>query len=737
MQTSKRILISPVKGIDERIPQDEFSTDLIQNFCVHKRSQGWDNRIGYEKYLSAQTAFAPWTTTGRIDSLFIWSRHQGAQEWIIAEADGTLAFLKPYQGQATNIATGRNIPAPSETTTTFTPMGKWLIILNGIDEPLKYSGWPVDIPVGTYSGPMPTERLGWNSRPTSPEVWEVNENPIEERGGNFVSFPNAHGVGTKVNNELYHPNDGDVFLGEAEGQYYYATGTDPTSEVYPAVAPSENRYYYKVAFVNSAGSESPISGASGVVNWEPVKWQPDLGPPATATGVNDNTYANKTYGTSINLPTGPPGSVARRVYRTKSSGEQIFYFVGQVDNNIETVFYDTLPDVSLGSEAPSNASSVVFPSPRARFAAVYKNCLFIDGGSEYDTRLYWSNPGQPDTYNALSFTDVGTRKGGAITALHSHYGNLYVFREKAVDVVQGDYHNGFQVSTLIQDVGCRADKTIVTVPDFGVLFLSEDGIYLLKGGLQGGATVEAVKLSKNLEGTMQRINKDLLPRAVGTYSAKWREYQVYFAVDGEDRPNLGLVFHLDTVAFTVRQGFPVGAIATNYNDDIVFGHNTGAPAGNAESGLFVISKCRNRGYDVDGETITPRPPPDSIFRSPWHAFEDATLKKFVKYVYVYLITRGDNTLSMTYYKDFKYSGTASPSMKQQVPDAADQNVYDTAVLGTAVWERGRVTEVRFPIADGACSHFQWSINTTNDFIIVGYSIEYAINGTRTITGKRI
>jgi hypothetical protein len=728
MIASRRLLISPIGGMDERIPQAPQAADLIENWTTHRRSQGWDDRIGYEKYLSAQSAFAPWTTTGRVDSLFIWPRHQGAQEWVLIEADGTLAFLKPYQGQVTDIATGRNVPAPSETSTTFTPMGKWLIILNGIDEPIKYAGWPVDIPVGTYSGPMPTERLGWASRAQSPESWEVNNNPKTERGGNYVGIVNAHGI-----SNLYHPNDPDTFLGDSEGQYYWE---HPSSgEVWATITPKENRYYYRVSYVNSSGSEGPISGSSGVVNWEAVKYQPDNVTPGT--GYADNDYANKTYGTTMVLPTGPPGTVARRVYRTKSDGVANFYFVGQVDNNVETVFYDMLPDAALGSQAPSEGDSIVFPSPRARFAAVFKNCLFIDGGSEYDTRLYWSDPGTPDTYKALSFTDVGTRKGGAITALHSHYGALFVFREKAIDVVQGDYNSGFQVSTLIQDVGCRSDKTITTIPDIGVCFLSEDGIYMIKGGLQGGATVEAVKLTKNIEGTFERINKDLLPRAVGEYSAKWREYHVYCAVDGEDRPNLGIVFHLDTMAFSVRTGFPVGCIAANYFGDLVFGHRTGAPIGGAESGLFVITRTRHRGYQVVGESITLRDPPTSIFKSPFHAFEDATLKKFVKFVYLYLITGGDNTISLTYYKDFRYSGTVSPSMKQQVPDAADQHVYDTAVLGTAVWERGQVTEIRFPIADGACSHFQWELSTTNDVVLVGYSIEYTSSGTRTITGKRI
>ena len=101
-----------------------------------------------------------------------------------------------------------------------------------------------------------------------------------------------------------------------------------------------------------------------------------------------------------------------------------------------------------------------------------------------------------------------------------------------------------------------------------------------------------------------------------------------------------------------------------------------------------------------------------------------------------MFTSGNNTISLSYFKDYKFTGLVTPTMKLQPADQADLDVYNTAVLGSATWERPMVAELRFPIADGACSDFQFQISTTNDVALVGYSIEYQVTGTKTITAKR-
>ena len=100
--------------------------------------------------------------------------------------------------------------------------------------------------------------------------------------------------------------------------------------------------------------------------------------------------------------------------------------------------------------------------------------------------------------------------------------------------------------------------------------------------------------------------------------------------------------------------------------------------------------------------------------------------------------RGDNPIPLTYFKDYDYVGTAAPSAKPQVPDAASQGVYDSVFVNKDVWEEERLTELRYPISQGSCSNFQFEVQNKSDLVLVGYAIELTSpEGTKIIKGKRV
>jgi hypothetical protein len=53
-----------------------------------------------------------------------------------------------------------------------------------------------------------------------------------------------------------------------------------------------------------------------------------------------------------------------------------------------------------------------------------------------------------------------------------------------------------------------------------------------------------------------------------------------------------------------------------------------------------------------------------------------------------------------------------------------------------VWEDKRLTQVRVPITTGAASTLAFEMSGIENFIFIGYSIEYQADGTMTIRGKR-
>lgn len=696
---------APLGGISDLLPQEDKTATRIENWTVDPSTGGWDNRIGYEKFFPASAAWEPFHGMGRIQSLYIWNTHNGARSYHLFEAAnaatglGSLHYTVGNTGIAPVTTAGagkvtldffRNLPTGDEPVTQYEPFGRYLIIINGHDTPIKFDGDKVT-------------SLGWVRNPHPPTPWSPSVV--------LAADPNTQLL--MVVNDFYQliPDATVIGLGIK-------------------IADTDNAYSWKVSFVSETGSESPLSAASEQAQW--------------TTG---SVLASQAVYLE-NLPLGPDGTVARRIYRSKNLAPEAstgqYYYVAQINNNTETAYVDSTPDRFLATLAPSADESVTFPAPACRFAATFKNTLFIDGGQPEPTRIYYSNGLHPDSFSALSYFDVGSREGGDITGFAPYYNQLLVFRERAIEILRGDASGGFSVSPFIQGVGTKAINTVTMVPSLGMVFLSADGVYRLQGGLDdGGSELVFEKISKMLVKTMTRLNPDLLARATAAYSPKSKEWHCYVPADGGDRPTLGLVFHVDKNSWSIREGFPVGALAVDQGGNLIFGHSIGSGYGISprEAGLFVISRQRSLGYTYNPvsephPTAIPKAPPTSVYQSAWIDYGAPQKKKHVKYVYLYVMTAGDNAIPMTYYTDFNYTGKTSAPVKIQRADHADQNVYGKATWDSSVWENPMFTCLRYPIAQGACSSFSFEISTTEDLVLIGYSVELAATNTSTIKGKR-
>ena len=755
----RRLEQTPLGGVSELIPQPDDAATEIVNFTVHNQTGGWDNRIGYEKYFSSSTGtFAPFDYTGRIDSLFIWSRHQGAQQWVIFEADGALYYVEDYglTSAIEVIEEGRTIPAVTEAAASYAPYGRFLYVVNGNDAPVRYAAWPH----GRDYSSVPSYQVGWHSLPSAPSPWGVQTRPEDgaEYAGSVAIWatgtdPRRIPWGTIGTDVQYRTMDweaawSEVGLGDEKPSNMFTLDSDGDRTTTLADDRAFSSYRYKVSFINNAGSESPVSEASPLVIW----YQPEE--IKEGTTYYEPKWPDKRWIVGLEIPTGPDGTIARRIYRTKDLGDgtersEVYYYVSQVGNNTETFWFDSVGDNQLITVAPSDADSVIFPSSATRFCSVFKDCMFIDGGSSNETAVFWSKPGFPDSYTSTDYVDVGAREGGGITGFHAHYNYLLILRQRSIDYIYGDYPN-FRFAPLSQSIGTAAAGAINTIPDLGVIFLANDGVYVVHGGFEGGATVEIKRISDPIMKTIERMNKDVLARAVACYSHKWKEWHCYFAADGHDRPNLGIVLHLDKMAWSVRERFPVGAASTTFDGDIVFGHVDGYTGDTGQAGLFVISAARTLGEvalvgsePAQGENqgsvvLADNEETNAKYRSKWHDFGDPNKKKKVHYVYLYVLTEGDNPIPLTYFKDYDYVGTAAPSAKPQVPDAASQGVYDSVFVNKDVWEEERLTELRYPISQGSCSNFQFEVQNKSDLVLVGYAIELTSpEGTKIIKGKRV
>ena len=693
------VKIDSIGGIFENYPPPQSSVLELINWQVDQYTGGWNNKLGYEKYYRSGSDWSPFVTQ-LVDSLFYVQRHQGAQDCILFEQAGTLYQLNDFDGipKKNVLSVNRTIPSSSEVGTQYCQFGRFVLYTNGYDRPSKTHLWPcTGYSVANYLIEYP---LGFDSLPGSPVVWQVE-----------TDYTQTTATGDKASIFFFTP--AVTFVDYKDKGLGIATAT------------KENKYRYKVSFVNTAGAESPLSAVSNTVEW------------------TTPTPAMR-YGLVVEIPLGNNDVIARRIYRTKNFSDdssfdgETFFFVTEIPNNKDDFFIDDHPDYGLGSQAPSLLDSIPFPAMKCRFMGVYKDCLFLDGGRDNDLVLYFSNPAKPDQYGALNFIMLGHRQGGGITGLYSYFNHLLVFREYSIDAIRGDYPF-FICAPISTHVGTRATNTIVFIPEFGVVFLSYDGIYGVYSNLEYSDSPKVQLLTPHLRDTFARINKDALCQATAVYSRKRREYIVHFAVDGSPYNNLGLVYHIDKKVWSMRENFPVGNLITTSQGEVLFGMNQTAATSNNEHGIMVISSRRSAGQVKSGEAILDQPSMNSVIRSAWLDMGDPGLKKKIHSVYLFIGTGGDQDIPMDYYMDFAYnSPNTTLALRQQRPDFADQNVYDKVQLDSdKYWEESLVTTVRYDVHSKACSHFQWRIEANADLHIIGYAVDFTAAGMRVIKGKRL
>ena len=715
-------------GVATRLPQNPQDAGRLQNWTLDRVSGGWSSRVGYEQYRTGRNDFDPFATTGPIYALHVAQQLAGgARQAVLFESDGKLQLYYDAAGAPTlrTLQADRHIPTPTEAGSWFTDTPYGTIITNGVDRPVIVNPWPLGNASESATAIARCCRaFGFASLPSPPEPLRVNPMPAAS-GATFD--PPVMGSALTLWC-IAHPQ------GIADGgRWGLGFGSNTSSGAVDGG--NKSLFNYAVSFISSTGSEGPVSEVASIT------W----GMPVGAEGFRNAV--------AIRLPIGPEGTVARVIYRTRNysedginEGDTTLFRLDVVRNNVEDLFFDAVRASNLNSPRPDIATGPL-PAPRARFSGLFGGCLWLDGGIDDGLSLYYSAPGLIEQFGAANFVQLSS-EGGAITGLFGSYTNLLVFRERGIDVVTGTFAEGFQVSTISNSVTCLSPHTIAAVPGLGVVFLGTDGVYGLTGGLEGGAIADLVNLTVGQDELIQQITPDCLPRAVAVFSAAARQYQLFFPAQGNDRPNRGLVLHLDRLAlidsqrlspWSTRRGFPVGALATRADGTIIFGHHTGAEAGgtNSQRGLFVMSGKRALGSSIVADQMTFKGAPTSVYRSAWWSAGDPQLQKQVTYVTIWVMTTGDSTITMRHYKDFDLVPVLERTYLAQPPDSTELPTLDKTVLGAAEsYRTERLVPLRYSVAHMSAAWFCFELETTADIILVGHEYEFTTKGTKVVMGRR-
>jgi len=731
-------------GIDQRYTIGQNSGENVQNHRYlpdggWRKDRGWEPLIPYPATPFILTAAELAVARAPCRFLATWARHGGSEEYYIQERAGILSYTYGNVGDAVTseivLARNRHLPRVDEPGTQFVPFGRFALLLNGHDEMFKWWGRAKLEPFG-FILPTPTPYcVGVQTTYSAPGI------PAEPDA--FVA-PTGDGINNSLVSMAVQFEAGD----------YLGLG-DPDKG-------SINSYSYRQTYVTDTGSESPVSNPANV-SWTVYT---DATFPAT-TEAQRIRYADanaRKYGVMVQgLEPGPDGTVARRIYRTKNKKDgltgagDVYYFVCQINDNTTRQYLDCIPDNQLVDKAPTFADSVTI-SNGYKYGAAWNGAMWLAGGDTTPTQLIYSAQGLPEQFPAFNYFDVGVRDGGHITALVPYYDVLLVFREKAIDAVftnaAGD---GFTCTTVNQSIGTIATNTIRLVPGVGILFLNLDGVYLITGGLRGGASIEVNKVSARFEKELRRVSKNSLCRATAVYSPREKEWWCHFPVDGQTENTRGVVYAPTVNEFTLRSAVDPESplldwrftqLTADRSGYIIIGTRPSPTSQNLYPGMGLqVWTARHASgdlmpfasfFDTTSVAYLPAGAPVGVWQSGWEDFGDDTIKKRVLTVDIETITEGNNEVELLwasdYSSEFVSAGTVAPKIGDYLngigpaQDATLTSGPNLAVWDVAKWQEHKVTRMRWDVNTGLISHFAFRLQSANKHTLIKYKIMY-IGGT--------
>lgn len=726
-----------VSGIDTSpVGNPDSGVENIENFRYDAVLKCWTNDRALLRYTGPDSAsFDP---QADVYSVFSYKPHGNYKEHILYEkdaGDGTLSLCVVIGQRTVTLKTGRHKPAANEPNTFFVVFGSMVWIFNGVDPALVY----------------------WGSRYVR-EAFSTKPNPISisapgmaiseygpEGIGTFLRYGNRSSSGTLL--QFSVESGYGVGLGARSIDYFDTTKINFYTEQVT------NTYEYVVSFVTDTGSETAMSGRSNRVSW--------LGNGITvedgATPSNKKVVTAR-YGVELNdIPFGPPGTLKRRIYRTKNMGDvnggagSELYFCMDINDNMTQRVVDAIPDTQLGSERVSALDRLAFP--QASLAASYGGRLVLAGLRDEPETLYVSDSGLPEQLRAANIYAVPSTRGGAITALYPYNNLLLVFRESAIDALI-QTTTGFQIVPISDTVGTNSPHSIASVQGVGAIFLGSDrNFYSISGNYSGGSTIGINNVGSKLGTRLLEINSGALQKAFAIYNAYDQEYWCHVPTKGLDICVDGFVLHTPTGGWSRRTGFPLSSSTVCVEGRTVFGSLYEAYEDLTTTGV-------PRGVLVWAGLSTSTTRPTSVFETAWLSLgapEDLkTVTEFKCYLYKNQFSAGQ--IAITGLVDYMPYARNVATLVAKNSERSSPGIFGTAVLDAVdsknyqAWDANRyssreVVTLRvssslspdvgywdlvgktdaYQIVNATNGGIRWvkyRITPTEEIRLIGYAIEY-------------
>ena len=274
---------------------------------------------------------------------------------------------------------------------------------------------------------------------------------------------------------------------------------------------SAGTYYFKYTFVDEDGYES-----NGGI---------DSAAMTAAADPND--------GIKINIAVSGDAKVTkRRIYRTTVNGA-IYYYDGEVADNI-TLTYDSIKaDNTLGSALHTNHDA---PPADPHLITKRGNRLYLG----HDDELVISHLSDCEYFPPAWFIKTGNRQ--IIKGLLEQLNALPIFTENSIERLLGTDEDNFEFRNAFSKKGCYAIRSLV-ICDNLLIYLSYDGIYYFDGVSSG---IFNQRLNEYLK---DNINRTYIGLSCATYFND--RYMLCYPKGASTIPNETIVIDMKSKAVSV------------------------------------------------------------------------------------------------------------------------------------------------------------------------------------------
>lgn len=466
-------------------------------------SGGWRAAPGTERVIA---------TASPVVSLGWFSQHNG-QPWLLVEhgeaaSGGALGYVDWPTGTVIAIDSSRTILDVPSTRTQYVQNGNWCYCFSPYNPPFRWNG-RVKIPVG------------FDTIPPAPTVV---------------------GVSNAIMDHAYGVADVNITPGSSN-QHQRGVGVSDEAAVFVQLITF--KYAIRCRYVNDLGMVSPASA---------IVWVEYTG----ALAIVGEDFTRK-VSMPVQFPQPPAHVMAVQYYRSINmynieiaEGTEVpTYLVDELSPAEGRLYIDDHADSELGPVLDDTQAGVM--PTRIRAATMWNGHFWFLTTS--DRRLRRSTSLFVEQVPADAWYPLGSRTGGAGIALHPMRNCLVVLFERGIYIVvrSGD---DYEVHTLSEEIGAACPE-VIEVPGIGLVGLSDQGPFVVRGGSEEGVPIRVdLEVDKLQNATWPRVNRSALYAA--SASLHRSKSEVWFAVPsgGSSHPDFGLCYHYPSGAWSERHDYP-------------------------------------------------------------------------------------------------------------------------------------------------------------------------------------